>query len=135
MSGETVELVRRIFAGWERGDYSSVEWADPEIEFVTGPPEAGTHHGLEAMGSAWATWLGAWREFQTRAEEFVDGGDHVLVIVGFGGRGRGSGLAIEGTRAKGANLFTIRNGTVVRLVLYASVDEARGDFEALRTAG
>jgi hypothetical protein len=29
-----VELVRSIIDAWERGDYSSAEWAHPEIEFV-----------------------------------------------------------------------------------------------------
>jgi hypothetical protein len=34
MSRENVELVRSVVSAWERGDYSSTEWAHPEIEFV-----------------------------------------------------------------------------------------------------
>ena len=34
MSRENVELVQRISAAHERGDYGSAEWAHPDIEYV-----------------------------------------------------------------------------------------------------
>jgi ketosteroid isomerase-like protein len=34
MSQQNVEIVRSLYAAWERGDYASTEWAHPKIEIV-----------------------------------------------------------------------------------------------------
>jgi len=82
MSQENVELVRSIYAAWERGDYSSAEWAHPEIEYVSADgPAPGRSTGLAGMAGVFSEWLSAWEEWRVEAEEYRHlGGGRVLVL-------------------------------------------------------
>jgi ketosteroid isomerase-like protein len=123
MSQENVEIVREIYRAWERGDFTSNEGADGEIEFhIRAGPDDAVHHGVDAMGHAWREWLGAWDEFKTEAREFIELGDDVLVLAEFRGRGKASGMPIEAMA--GACLFSLRDGKVVRLGTYTDPAEA-----------
>jgi ketosteroid isomerase-like protein len=131
---ENLEFVRSIFAGWSEGDFSAADWADPEIEFVMhGGLTSGEWEGLEEMGEAWATMLRAWERLRAIPEEFreVDE-DRVLVFVRNEGRGRGSGIEIQGISTKAANVFTVREGRVTRLVLYWDREQALADLGLTR---
>ena len=51
MSRENVAIARSIYAAWSRGDFSSLDWADPEIEYViVDGPEPGSCRGRATMG-------------------------------------------------------------------------------------
>ena len=114
MSQENVEIVRAIFVAWEKGDFSSGEWADPEIEFRS-VAEGGPTYGIAAMGRR-CEWLKAFEHFSTHPEEYLDTGNVVLVMNRFLGTGKGSDAPISDFQ--GACLFALRDGRVVRLVLF-----------------
>src|SRR5215208_2900936 len=49
MGSANVDLMHSIYAAWERGDYGSAEWADPEIEHVVADgPTPGSWRGAPA---------------------------------------------------------------------------------------
>jgi hypothetical protein len=55
---ENLDLVRSICVAWERGDFSSADWADPEIEFAfVDGPEPGCWTGLQEMSARYGDWL------------------------------------------------------------------------------
>ena len=120
-----LDLVRSIVAAWERGDYSAVKWADPQIEcmIADGPsPEQWT--GITDMVEGMADFLSAWENYRVEAEEYRElDRERVLVLHHFAGRGKTSGVDLRNIRAEGASLFRVRDGKVVRLVNY--IDRAR----------
>jgi ketosteroid isomerase-like protein len=66
-----LDLVRSIFAAWDRGDFSSAEWAHPEIEYVRADgPHARRTTGMARMAEGWREVLGAWKDVRTEVEEY-----------------------------------------------------------------
>jgi ketosteroid isomerase-like protein len=127
---ENLDLVRSIYAAWGRGDYSSTEWAHPEIEFVMiGGPEPVTASGVTGMAKAWRSWLAPWEEFHAEAEEYREIDDErVLVLVKNTGRGKTSGLNLGQMHPRVASLFHIHGGKVTKLLNYLEPYRALADL-------
>jgi ketosteroid isomerase-like protein len=125
-----LDLVRSIYADWERGDFSRAEWAHPEIAYaMIGGFDEGTWRGASAMARAWGQWLSAWDDLRVEAEEFreVDA-ERVLVLLTTSGRGKTSGVQLKQTHVKGAVVFHVRDGKVTRLAQYWDRDRALADL-------
>ena len=106
-----MDFVRSIHAAWERGDYSSAEWAHPEIEYVHADgPAPGRWTGVAEMARTWRDWLsGAWEEWRVEGEEYRELDDERVLVLGrFSARGKASGLELGQMRAKGASRGTSR---------------------------
>jgi len=130
MSQQNVELVRSICAAWERGDYSSADWAHPEIEAVIADGPAPTSStGLAGMAAGWGDFLHAWEGFHHKVEDYRDlDGERVLVLVGWAGRGKTSGLEVAHMTTRAAVLFHVRGGKVTRIVAYLDREHALADL-------
>ena len=131
---ENLDLVRSIFADWERGDFGRVDWADPEIEFVMlDGPFPGKWPGLAGMAEGWREFLSAWEDWRVDVDEYRElDGERVLAFEKRSARAKISGLRIGQrageTRSQGASLFHVRHGKVTRYVTYFERDRALADL-------
>ena len=137
MASANLDLVRSILAAWERGDYSSAEWADPDIESVIADgPAPGTWTGPGAMAEGFRDFLSAWDAVRHEVDEYrsIDG-ERVLVLTQFSARGKTSGVELGQIRTSAAVLFHVRDGKVTRLVLYLDRVHALADLGLASEAG
>jgi len=134
MSRENVELVRSIYAAWERGDFASTDWADPEIEMVGVSDLLPTSvTGVDQLARSWSEAINAYEDYSVEAEEFrVIDRERVLVLAEQRGHGKASGIPIS---RKGANVFHVRDGKVVKLILYEDRGPAFTDLSLTAEAG
>ena len=130
MASSNLDLVRSIYADWERGDFGSAGWADPDVElvFADGPaPSKWT--GLAGMAEGMREFLTSWGEFQAVADEYRALDDErVLVLDHRHARGKASGLDVVEPSATGATLFHLRDRRVSRLTIYWNRDRALADL-------
>jgi ketosteroid isomerase-like protein len=131
---ENLDLVGSIYARWERGDFSSAEWEDPEIECVIADgPAPGRWIGTVAMAAAWRDFMSAWEDWRVYVYEYRElDGERVLVLEDRSARAKTSGLRIGEmvgeTRSKGASLFQVRDGKVTKFVTYFNRERALADL-------
>ena len=130
MSQENLEVAQRIYEAWGRGDFSSLEWADPEIEYViVDGPEPGSWSGRAAMATAMRSILNTWENARIEAEEYTELEDErVLVLNHLSGRGKTSGLDVGQMKRNGAAILHLRDGRVTRYVSYNDRDRALADL-------
>ena len=127
MSEENVEIIRRFFDAYNRGDLqATLDLAiAPEFEFRTSGlfmDTEGVYRGREGWSEFWHTFHAAWENITVNVERMEDLGEQVLVLGTFHGEGRGSG--VEVTR-EAAWLTTLRDGLFVQTQTFASWADAR----------
>ncbi len=131
-SGKTdLENLRALYDEYAQGDLSRTDLFDPEIvnSGVGAWPEGpGETKGIEEFSGAMRDWLAAWeRPLKVEAEEFIQSGNRILVLIRWRGRGKGSGVEMD---AEGAHLWTFRDGLAIRFDVYRDRDVARAALEA-----
>jgi ketosteroid isomerase-like protein len=128
MSEQNIELIRRAFEAYIRGDTDAVLAMCSEDILITQaaeviatgvPPE---QHGHAGVVEAFGIWPEQWDDFEIEIDRIVaNPGDHVVVATLQRGRGRQSGVEVE---AAFFFTFLVRDGRIAEWRIFTHEDEA-----------
>ncbi len=119
MSEANVALVRRWFAGLERGELSP-ELCDEEILIRNWDesPIRGPYHGHEGLRQWWVDFADAFEDVHMELKETIDVGDErVVTAQHLVGRFRLTGIEVDGPFGA---IVTMRDGKILSAIGYAS---------------
>ena len=88
-----------------------IEWHEAE-----GFPYGGTYHGPNAvLNNVFMKLATEWEDFQVLPDEYIDGGDTIVVLGHYSGAYKETG---KGMRSPFAHVWKIRNGKVCEFRQY-----------------
>jgi ketosteroid isomerase-like protein len=122
-----VEIVRAWFDAYNREDWDAMlKDAAPGFEVdlsrAVGPWRG--VFGLDQIRRAWGEFFETWESGWLEPHEFIEAGDLVVVPGTMHVKGR-DGIEVV---SRGALVWTIRNGTIERMVMYQEKEDALEDL-------
>ena len=114
-----VELVQRVYDAFNEGDIDTpmatmaedIKWIEPEGDIY-----GGTYHGPEeVLENVFTPCLEDFEDFQVDTDEFIDGGDTIVVLGTFNGMHRTSGKPLA---VPFAHVCELENGRMTRFIDY-----------------
>lgn len=129
MADEDIEVVRRVWATFTRGDQSTFR-RDLHPEIVAIPfgaaLEGRAYRGPEAVLSWWNDEiLVTWEQFEVHPERFERVGDKLLVTGRWKARGIESGVDLD---IPASWVVEVRDGQIAYWQTYTDADQARRDI-------
>jgi ketosteroid isomerase-like protein len=126
------DLLRPIYEEWGRGNWRPrFEVYHPHMEWGWSdefPALGGVQEDHRDPNPRLRAWLSEWDHWRCVAEDYLEFGDHVVVLTILQGRGKSSGVEVS---QEGAQVVQLRDGKVVRIEIFATRARA---FESVRAA-
>ena len=126
MSQANLEVVRGIYSSLSMGDVTAVlnqmhheiEWREAEnFIYADRNPYRGPQAVLEGVFMRLGT---EWADFTVMPEEWLDAGNHVVVLGTYSGRHKETGREV---RAQFAHVWGVAHGKVVRFQQYTDTKQ------------
>ena len=114
-----INSIKQVYQAFAEGDVPTVLGAlSPEIDWTEaeGFPYAGTYHGPRAVLEGVFMRLGSeWNGFAAIPDEFIDGGDTVVVLGKYSGAYKKTGKSFQ---ANFAHVWKMQDGKAIRFIQY-----------------
>jgi ketosteroid isomerase-like protein len=126
MSQENVEIVRKAFDAFTRGDMEGVLRLSDEDIVITQPAEVPgidpQQRGHQGVLEAFAIWPEQWDDFRVELLRLTDApADKVIANIRTLGRGKQSGVEVD---MEFSFVFTLRDEKIVEWQLFLREDQA-----------
>ncbi|HET9882508.1 MAG TPA: nuclear transport factor 2 family protein [Candidatus Binatia bacterium] len=126
MSQENMTVIRGMYESFSKGDVTSVlgqmhqhiEWREAEnFIYADRNPYRGPQAVLEGVFMRLAS---EWADFKVMPEEWLDAGNHIVVLGTYSGRHKESSREV---RAQFAHIWGVTHGRVVRFQQYTDTKQ------------
>jgi uncharacterized protein len=126
MSQDNIAVIRGMYESFSTGDVTSVldqmhqhiEWCQAEnFIYADRSPYRGPQAVLEGVFMRLAS---EWADFKVMPEEWLDAGNHIVVLGIYSGRHKESGKEV---RAQFAHIWGVTHGRVVRFQQYTDTKQ------------
>ena len=124
------DVLRDAYDALGRRDFevlSGLADADFEMDLTDRVLNPATYRGEEGLARFLQEVDELWASMDLVVERVLERGDQVLAVLGVTLQGRGSGVELKDRIAQ---LWTLRDGKLVRMRLRQDADAALADFEA-----
>jgi ketosteroid isomerase-like protein len=123
MSRENIEVLRKGYEAWNRGEHPAFDFMEPqfELQLPEGGINVGTVRGRESVQRFFAQYLEVFESYRMEPEEFFAAEDQIVVFIHAPARGKGSGVDVV---FSAAHLWTMNGGRAVRLEVFPDRKEA-----------
>jgi len=119
-----VRRLRRGYEAFNRGDFATVlRNVSPDVEVRDRDeiPDPGVYRGLDAVREVFARNAAEFEDYRVDPEEFIEVGDHIVVVARQSGRGRTSGAAVAGAIV---HSWHVRDGRVLGMRAFSDREQA-----------
>ena len=126
MSQDNITVIRDMYESFSRGDVTSVlgqmhqhiEWREAE-NFIYA--DRNPYHGPQAvLEGVFMRLASEWADFKVMPEEWLDAGNHIVVLGNYSGTHKESGKEV---RAQFAHIWGVTHGRVVRFQQYTDTKQ------------